>query len=117
MKHHESKLQAQCVKWFRYQYPNHVLFSVPNGGLRSYKTAIRMKQEGALAGVPDLFLAESTQSHAGLFIEMKVGTVKPTDKQEKMHEQLRVGGYRVEVCRSFDEFVKLVEDYFQDQKP
>jgi hypothetical protein len=48
---------------------------------------------------------------------MKVGTVKPKDKQEKMHAQLRVGGYRVEVCRSFDEFVKLVEDYFQDQKP
>jgi hypothetical protein len=72
-----------------------------------------MKQEGALAGVPDLFLAESTQSHAGLFIEMKVGTAKPTDKQEKMHEQLRVGGYRVEVCRSFDEFIEAIQNYLK----
>jgi hypothetical protein len=72
-----------------------------------------MKQEGALAGVPDLFLAESPQSHAGLFIEMKVGTAKPTDKQEKMHEQLRVGGYRVEVCRSFDEFIEAIQNYLK----
>lgn len=66
--------------------------SIPNGGLRDKITAAKMKQEGALAGILDIFLPlpvkikakEDTQfanlmptMYAGLYIEMKrEGTVK-----------------------------------------
>ena len=46
-------------------------FAIPNGGLRSKKTAARLKAEGVKAGVPDIFLPVSVGIWSGLFIEMK----------------------------------------------
>jgi hypothetical protein len=42
----ESKLQIAMVKWFRLQYPDHVLYAIPNGGNRSAITGAIMKAEG-----------------------------------------------------------------------
>jgi hypothetical protein len=111
MKHHESKLQAQCVKWFRYQYPNIILFSIPNGGLRSYKTAVRMKQEGALSGVPDLFLAHASGQWHGLFIEMKHGSNGLSERQKEIIPKLEASGYKVELCKSFEDFIRVINIY------
>lgn len=46
-------------------------FAIPNGGLRSKKTAARLKAEGVKAGVPDIFLPVPVGLWSGLFIEMK----------------------------------------------
>lgn len=46
-------------------------FAIPNGGLRSKKTAARLKAEGVKAGVPDIFLPVSVGIWSGLFVEMK----------------------------------------------
>jgi len=54
MKHQESTLQTTCVRWFRFQYPNLVIYAVPNGGSRNVREAQRLKAEGVLAGVADL---------------------------------------------------------------
>ena len=58
-KQSESQLQSECVRWFRYQYPEfkNVLFAIPNGGKRNISTAKRLKSEGVVPGVADLFLA------------------------------------------------------------
>ena len=63
MKNGEHQLQVECVKWFRFQYPKlaNLLFAIPNGGLRNIKVATKLKAEGVLAGVPDLFLAIPAQ--------------------------------------------------------
>ena len=53
MKHVESSLQIQCVRWFRYQYPSRTIFSIPLGGNRNAVTGAILKAEGALAGVAD----------------------------------------------------------------
>lgn len=64
----EDMLQAQCVEWFRLQYPDKIIFAIPNGEKREQKTyvtktgktktwsptATRLKKLGVLAGVPDL---------------------------------------------------------------
>lgn len=113
MKHHESEIQAACVKWFRYQHPDKVLFSIPNGGFRRYQTAVRLRKEGALAGVPDLFLAAANKTYHGLFIEMKFGSGKQTDNQLKISDRLMIAGYDVVVCRSVDEFMEAVENYLK----
>ena len=48
MKHLESRMQVQCVKWFRLQYRQmgDLLIHVPNGGSRDLFTAQRLKAEG-----------------------------------------------------------------------
>lgn len=113
MKHHESKLQQQCVRWFRYQYPDHVLFAIPNGGHRRVETAAIMKAEGTMAGVPDLFLAFMRGGYGGLFIEMKYGKGQPSELQDMVIERLRVKHYKVVICRTFDEFQSEVENYLR----
>ena len=69
---------------------------------------------GILAGVPDIFIAEPRHGWHGLFVEMKVKPNKPTDKQERMIDHLRLRGYRVKVCYLFEEFCEAVKDYFNN---
>ena len=69
MKHQESTIQTSCVKWFRLQYPNLIIYATPNGGSRNSIEAKRLKAEGVLAGVADLTVL---LPHGKiLYIEMK----------------------------------------------
>ena len=113
MRSPEHQLQRACVRWFRYQYPNSIIFAIPNGGLRNKVTAAKLKAEGVLAGVPDLFIATPNSTHSGLFIEMKAGRGKPTELQIEMHERLYYSGYMVAVCNRFEQFQELVTKYMQ----
>jgi len=108
----ESKLQSECVKWFRFQYPSKIIAAIPNGGKRNIITAQLLKKEGVLQGVPDLIIPHPNKIHHGLWIEMKWSKNKPSPQQLQVIEQLRSNGYRVEVCYSFDSFRDVVEDYF-----
>lgn len=110
----ESQLQQACVKWFRLSYPTHVLFSIPNEGKRALSTASRMKAEGLLAGAADLFLALPKKTHHGLFIEMKRHNTFQTDKQKKFQYDVTKLGYLYYICKSFDEFQRLIESYINE---
>ena len=48
--------QREFVSWFRKNHPGVRIFAIPNGGARTPATAARLKSEGAVAGVPDLFI-------------------------------------------------------------
>ena len=134
MKNGEHILQKSCVTWFRLQYPVYksLLFAIPNGGDRNRVVAAKLKAEGVLAGVPDLFLAvpvnhkgtpgeyhliglEEAVDHTtpGLFIEMKTPGQYPRKHQKEVIEQLRNQGYQVEICRSLDEFIDIVNRYLK----
>jgi hypothetical protein len=62
----ESSEQQGFIQWWKEKFPNILIFHVPNGGKRSIRTAIRLKNEGVVAGVPDLFCPEWK-----LWIELK----------------------------------------------
>ena len=111
MKTQESDLQIMCVKWFRMQYPNTVIASIPNGGKRNVITASILKQEGALAGMPDLIIPCARKGYNGLFIEMKFGKNRLSPNQIEVMIKLRQEGYLTAVCYTFDEFVELCNEY------
>lgn len=97
--------QAEFVQWMKRNHPEHRLFAIPNGGLRSKAVAMKLKIEGVSLGVPDLFVPSLK-----LFIEMKKakgGVVSPEQKQ--WIEYLTDCGYTAVVCRGKDEAVKIVE--------
>ena len=48
---------------------------------------------------------------AGLFIEMKRPGEYPNAEQRERIAELRAQGYRVEVCKSVEEFIQLVSSY------
>ena len=107
MKHQESSLQTQCVKWFRYQYPHLVIYSVPNGGSRNVREAQRLKSEGVLAGVADLTIL--LPQGKSLYIEMKVKGNRQTPNQKEFQQKAEALGHKYYVCYSFEEFEKVVK--------
>ena len=111
----ESQEQQSLFAWWFWsasRWPDAVMFAIPNGGWRSLRTAARLKAEGVLAGVPDIFLAAPRGSSHGLFIEMKRvhgGTVSKA--QRVVMARLEAAGYACRVCRGFAEAREAVEGY------
>ena len=107
MKHQESILQTSCVKWFRLQYPNLVIYAVPNGGSRNVREAQRLKAEGVLAGVADLVIM--LPQGKSLYIEMKVKGNRQTQNQKDFQKIAETLGHTYAVCYSFEEFKDIIE--------
>jgi len=95
------------------QYPElALLFHIPNGGHRNKIVAAKLKREGVMAGVPDLFLPVAREGQFGFFIEMKRrrgGRV--TAQQQHWIQVLRDEGYRVDVCRGWGEASDALVEY------
>jgi len=86
--------QARVVSWFRQTYADTLIFAIPNGGLRSKSSALKLKVEGVVPGIPDLFIPAWR-----VWVEMKKekGGVVSKD-QQKMIEYLQSVNYCVIVC-------------------
>jgi len=116
----ESQIQIDCFEWFNLQYPKELIFHIPNAvkyvsrGNRGafYGILKKMKDEGVVKGIPDLFLAKSFNKYHGLFIEMKKPKSYASKEQKEIHYLLAKNGYAVAVVKSFDAFVILVTTYF-----
>ena len=113
----ESTEQIILVNRIRQLYPDVLIFAIPNGGQRSITEAVRLKAEGVLAGVPDLFLAKAGAGSHGLFIEMKrVKGGKISAKQQSVMEVLKHEGYAVLVAYGCDDAWPYVEQYLKESK-
>lgn len=119
----EHAIQSAFVTWCKLnekRYPGlELAFSVPNAAKRSMALAARMRKEGLRAGVPDWWLPSASWACGqdrfhGLSIEFKSGKGRLTDAQEKYVKGLREVGWRVEVCRSTEEAIKVVRSYYGD---
>jgi hypothetical protein len=91
----ESREQIFFVNWVRKYYPEHVVFAIPNGGGRTKMTAMALKAEGVLAGVPDIFVPSLK-----LWIEMKKergGVI--SKEQSSVMAYLSQCGYKCVVAR------------------
>ena len=119
MKNEESKIQQACIKWFDLQYPQYsqILFSVPNGGKRNVVTASIMKKEGVRRGVLDIFFAKCILKEnafkIGLFIEIKTKDGKLSKEQKEFIKKVEAEGFKCEICRSLDEFMKVINEYLK----
>ena len=112
MKTTEHEIQVNCVNYFRLRYPKGLIYAIPNGGQRNVIVAAKLKSEGVLSGVPDLHIPIAKKGFHGLYIELKKGKAgKVSDNQLTIMEKLQSEGYRCEVCRSFDDFRNVVDNY------
>ncbi len=111
----EDTMQAQVIRWATLQarvYPELTrLFHVPNGGQRHAAVAAKLKGQGVKAGVPDLCLPVPRFGCPGLWIEMKTADGRVSTTQKDWIGYLKDAGYRVEVCRSFDQARAVLLDY------
>ena len=113
----ESIEQAKVIAWARANENNYpylwMLHSSLNGVKMTKAQAGRAIAQGMLSGVPDLFLPVPKNGYHGLFIEMKYGSNKVTENQEKFLQNAANVGYAVSVCYSANEAIKRIEDYYE----
>ena len=117
LKRGEDTEQMGVIDWANWntgRFPElKLLFHVPNGGKRNAAEAARFKAMGVKAGVPDLCLPVPRGGYAGLYIEMKYGKNKTTEKQEEWIHSLIEQGYLVKVCWGGQEATAALEEYLQ----
>lgn len=115
----ENKLQIECCKYLESNYPNALFTHPSNEGKRTpferfLVSNLRMKK-----GVPDLLIFERRQDFAGLMIEIKVkyenGSKNyASEDQKKWLKDLSLRGYKACIIYSLEEFIEVVEYYFQN---
>lgn len=127
MKHEESRLQKQCVAWFRAQYPEYaMLLTHPaNEGNGNRVSGAIHKAEGTMKGVPDLLLFMSAGyrqpcpdqkieliiTYFGLGIEFKTQNGRQSQEQKDFQQMFEAAGYKYVIVRSFEEFRDLMNEY------
>jgi hypothetical protein len=72
--------QQGFLQWFHLKFPEVLIFHIPNGGFRNVATAQRLRKEGVVPGIPDLYIPEWK-----VWIEMKkVKGSAVSDEQKKI---------------------------------
>jgi len=113
----EHREQKALIDWARIMAGKHPelseLFAIPNGGGRSKAEGGRLKAEGVLPGVLDLFLPVPRLGVPGLWIEMKApGKGRLSTEQKERIEFLIGQGYAVVVAWDWkyaaDEIIKYL---------
>lgn len=81
----EHMEQEGLVTWFRLKFPETLIFAIPNGEYRAITTAKKLRAEGVVPGIPDLYIPAWK-----LWIEMKRkdgGIV--SNEQKRIHAYLQ----------------------------
>jgi len=117
MKHLESSEQQALFSWAKLMRPQHpelsLLHSIPNGGKRNVREATRLKKEGALAGVSDIFLPVARGGFHGLYIELKVKGGKLSDNQKWWIEEVSLQGYMATTCIGWVKASEVIKGYLE----
>ena len=115
----EAGAQEALFSWIGYQlgrYPELKLaYHIPNGGKRDARTAANLKRQGVKAGVPDIHLPVARGGYHGLYIELKVGKNKQTEKQKEWQRELTKQGYLSVVCYGWQEAAEQLVNYLELQ--
>lgn len=130
----ESRLQQDCVYWFRVEYPHFaMLLTHPINEGSDHTSQDRRRQaihkaEGTVPGVPDLLLflpamyvekesnSPSTiagNTYYGLGIEMKTPTGRQSQEQKDFQKMFEAAGYKYIIVRTLDDFKEVINDYIE----
>lgn len=117
---HEAREQQALFAWSALsvgKYPElALLYHIPNGGSRNKIEAANLKRQGVKAGVPDICLPVARSGFHGLYIELKAGRNKATEKQQEWLTALEREGYQAIVCCGWEEAKRAIEMYLRGEK-
>ncbi len=106
----EHQEQVDFVKWFRVAYPEVLIFAIPNGGYRSRVTASRLKAEGVVKGIPDLYIPAWN-----LWVEMKrtKGGSVSADQKSMMEYLTKYCRHQTIVAKGSEDAKKQIAHFVQ----
>jgi hypothetical protein len=113
----EGQEQAALLSEIELRYPQvfELIYHVPNGGHRHKQVAMKLKQQGVKAGIPDLVLPMARGGFFGLYIEFKA-TVEPapvSPSQAACIRRLNDQGYLAVVCRGHFDAMEQIRAYLR----
>ena len=92
------------------------IFAIPNGTRTTPHVAAKMKAEGVLKGVSDIFLPVAAGGKHGMFIEMKTAAGRMSPEQRAFQVAMRDAGYHAITCRGWEEAAEEIIKYLEEQK-
>ena len=108
----EHSEQVGFINWFRVKYPNVLIFAIPNGEKRAITVAKRLKAEGVVRGIPDLFIPQWT-----LWVEMKrISGGRLSPEQKAMIQYLEGIGQKVIVAKGAADASKQILEHIKEKK-
>lgn len=113
----EASEQEHLFEWAAYmsgKYPElKLMHHIPNGGSRNSAEAANLKRQGVKAGMPDIFLPVARGGFHGLYIELKAGKNKPTEKQKNWIAALCKQKYAAVVCYGWGQASEIIQSYLK----
>ena len=107
----EHSEQVGFINWFRVKYPNVLIFAIPNGEKRAITVAKRLKAEGVVRGIPDLFIPQWT-----LWVEMKrISGGRLSPEQKAMIQYLEGIGQKVIVAKGAADASKQILEFCREK--
>lgn len=98
----EWQLQQECVSWYRENFPEWVLFSVPNEAC--WRNKNYFQSTGLYDGVSDLI---AVTPHDVFFIEMKSSKGRQTAEQKAFQQKVESLGWKYFLVRDTETFYKI----------
>lgn len=115
----EGAEQEAVFSWSRLNSGSHPellrMHHIPNGGNRNSTEAAKLKRQGVLKGVPDIFLPCAKGMYHGLYIELKAKGGKTSPEQEEFLRGVYAEGYMAAVCYGADAAIRLITKYLRGE--
>lgn len=118
----EDHLTKNVINYIHDNFPNVLAFHIPNEGRRSNFERYKLVCTGVVKGIPDIFVAHSSNGFHGLFIECKAVNIFTSDgnllKDEKLSRQAAVlyhlakNGYMASFGIHYEHCKALINTYF-----
>lgn len=112
----EHREQVQLFQWASHFRELDLMYAIPNGGHRDIRVAVKLKEEGVKAGVPDICLPLPRGGKHGLYIELKRRKYgKVSTDQLRWIEALMREGYVCAVCHGWEMARDVIEEYLRGE--
>ena len=92
-----------------------IAFHTPNGGLRNFVVAAKLKRMGTLPGVSDWLILKKTKNFSGACIELKVKKGSLSKPQIEFLERAEKEGYFTAVAWSIEGFQEALLKFLNDK--
>jgi hypothetical protein len=116
----EHQEQCALIKWARARAATapelKLLYAVPNGGHRNKVVASKLRDEGVLAGMPDICLPVPRAGKGALYIELKAGRGRLSDAQQEKLTMLRAVGNDAVPCWGWQQAAAIIEMYLNVER-
>lgn len=109
----EDILQINLMNWLKHNYPDAEkdTWHMANERKCSVQQGRLLKRLGVKSGVPDIFMAVSSNGYFGLFIELKEGNGKPSKTQKEFLARMTARGYMAVCVTGLDAAKAVIQTY------